>query len=337
MGAGIPREIPGVLDAFAEHRPARIRFDVEGLAPGEAEYLTFDPQPHGADASIPLDRPRFIPIVAAHSLAATLARKATGRVDGFVVEGPTAGGHNAPPRGELRLNERGEPLYGERDAVNLDRLRELELPFWLAGGAGSPVHLRQALTSGAAGVQVGTLFAYCEESGLADQLKRTVLEHARRGDLDVFTDPRASPTGYPFKVVRWPGSDVARAMRTRRCDLGYLRTPYRREDGRIGYRCPAEPVEDYVAKGGARADTDGRQCLCNGLMANIGHPQLRDGGIEEPPLLTSGDDLLTIRAFLGARTSYTAADVIDYLLGEPDLASGSSIPTWREPPDCRSE
>ena len=331
MGAGIPREIPGVLDAFAEHRPARIRFDVEGQAPGEAEHLTLDPRTLGTDASIPLARPRFISIVAAHSLATTLARKANGRVDGFVVEGPTAGGHNAPPRGELHLNERGEPIYGERDAVDLNRVRELDLPFWLAGGAGSPGQLRHALTNGAAGVQVGTLFAYCNESGLSDHLKRTVIEHALHGDLDVFTDPRASPTGYPFKVVRWPGSDAARAARTRRCDLGYLRTPYRRDDGRIGYRCPAEPVEDYVAKGGALADTEGRQCLCNGLMANIGHPQWRDGGTEEPPLLTSGDDLLNIRTFLGARTAYTAADVIDYLLGESARGVGSPAPNVAGP------
>lgn len=315
MGAGIPREIPGVLDALVAHQPARMRFDVQGLAPGETEYLTLDPRAFGADCSTPLARPRFLPVVAAHSLATTLARKANGSVEGFVVEGPTAGGHNAPPRGELRLDERGEPLYGERDAVDLERLRELELPFWLAGGCGSPHHLRQALVSGAAGIQVGTLFAYCEESGLTSALKRTVLEHAVAGDLDVFTDPRASPTGYPFKVVRWPGSDDARASRTRMCDLGYLRVPYKRDDGRIGFRCPAEPVSDYVAKGGALADTEGRQCLCNALVANIGHPQVRAHGIEEPPLLTSGDDLLGIRSFLGNRTTYTAADVVDYLVG----------------------
>jgi NAD(P)H-dependent flavin oxidoreductase YrpB (nitropropane dioxygenase family) len=221
------------------------------------------------------------------------------------------------------LSERGEPRYGERDIVDLDRLLELERPFWLAGGAGSPRALDEALAKGAAGVQVGTLFAYCEESGLTDTLKREVLEHAARGEVDVFTDPRASPTGYPFKIVHWPGSDVARSSRTRRCDLGYLRTPYRREDGRLGYRCPAEPVEDYVAKGGALADTEGRQCLCNGLLANIGHAQVRDGGFEEPPLLTSGDELLNINAFLNGRTTYTAADVVDHLLGKPSSASGA--------------
>src|SRR6185312_9898962 len=100
-------------------------------------------------------------IVAATSLAATLARKANGRVDGFVVEGPTAGGHNAPPRGEQQLNARGEPIYGERDVVDIARVGELGLPFWIAGGAGSPQGLVDALTAGAAGIQVGTLFAYC--------------------------------------------------------------------------------------------------------------------------------------------------------------------------------
>lgn len=315
MGAGIPREIPGVLDAFAEHRTASIRFDVEGVPSAEPEYLTFDPQAHGVGLDIPMKRPRFIAIVAASSLAATLARKANGRVDGFVVEGPTAGGHNAPPRGEQRLNTRGEPIYGERDVVDLSKMAELGLPFWIAGGAGSPERLAEALTAGAAGIQVGTLFAYCDESGIADALKKEVLSHAARGEVDVVTDPRASPTGYPFKIVRWSGDDAGAHVRKRKCDLGYLRTAYRDADGRIGYRCPAEPVDTYVKKGGAIADTEGRQCLCNGLTSNIGQAQIREDGFEEPPLLTSGDDLLSIQNFLGSRTRYAASDVVSYLLG----------------------
>jgi nitronate monooxygenase len=315
MGAGIPREIPGVLDALSEYRTASMKFDVEGLPAGESEILSFDPATHGVDRAMPMKRPKFIAIVAATSLAATLARKANGRVDGFVVEGPAAGGHNAPPRGEQQLNARGEPIYGERDVVDIARIGELGLPFWIAGGAGSPRGLVDALTAGAAGIQVGTLFAYCEESGIADALKREVLDHAALGDLDVVTDPRASPTGYPFKVVRWAGDNADGPRRVRKCDLGYLRTAYRGADGRIGYRCPAEPVDAYVKKGGAIEDTVGRECLCNGLTANIGQAQVRDGGTEEPPLLTSGDDLLGIRTFLGTRTTYKAADVIAYLLG----------------------
>ncbi len=316
MGAGIPREIPGVLDALAEHRPAELRLEVEGPAAGATELITFTPREHWPDDGPPLlRRPQFVAIIASNSLATMLARKASGRVDGFVVEGPTAGGHNAPPRGAPELSARGEPVYGARDAVDLAKLRELGVPFWLAGGAGSPEALRAARAAGAAGIQVGTLFAYCDESGLAADLKSSVLAAAARHEVEVFTDPRASPTGYPFKVVRWPGDPAGGAAepRERICDLGYLRTAYQRPDGRIGYRCPAEPVEDYVRKGGRVEDTVGRRCLCNGLMANVGHAQERGDGVVEPPLITSGDDLAAIGRFTGGRRHYTAGEVLDYL------------------------
>jgi NAD(P)H-dependent flavin oxidoreductase YrpB (nitropropane dioxygenase family) len=315
MGAGIPREIPGVLDALAEHRPAQLRLDVDGSAGAEPTFLSFDPLEHWPAPAATLARPKFIAIVAASSLAATLARKATGRVDGFVVEGPTAGGHNAPPRGESRFTEEGEPVYGERDVVDLAKIRELGVPFWLAGGTGSPGQLVSALQAGAAGVQVGTLFAYCEESGLAPDLRRGVLAGVADGAVRVRTDSRASPTGFPFKVVEVAGMPRQDDRRVRVCDLGYLRTAYRTATGTLGYRCPAEPVDAYVAKGGSVADTEGRRCLCNGLAANIGQPQLRDG-MEELPLLTSGDDLTTLGAFTAGRLSYGAADVVEYLLAE---------------------
>jgi NAD(P)H-dependent flavin oxidoreductase YrpB (nitropropane dioxygenase family) len=238
-------------------------------------------------------------------------------VDGFVIEGPTAGGHNAPPRGGTALNARGEPIYGERDVVDLEKIRALGLPFWVAGGAGSPAALRAAREAGAAGIQVGTLFAFCEESGLGAEYKRAVVAAAKRGEVDVVTDNRASPTGYPFKVVRWVGGPVAEQLRSRICDMGYLRTPYRMEGGRIGFRCASEPEDTYVKKGGALEDTVGRQCLCNALMANVGHGQVREGGRQEPPILTAGDDLKALGAFLAGRDAYTAGDVIDYLTGAP--------------------
>jgi NAD(P)H-dependent flavin oxidoreductase YrpB (nitropropane dioxygenase family) len=314
MGAGIPGEMPGALDAFAEHRPATVRFDVEGTAPGEIEQLTFDPALHWTTLPAPIRRPMFVPIVSANSLATTLARKANGRVDGFIVEGPTAGGHNAPPRGQMKLNEAGEPIYGERDVVDLAKLSELGLPFWVAGGAGSPEGLQQALAAGAAGIQVGTLFAYADESGITAPLKEQVLTALARDEVHIITDPRASPTGYPFKLVDVDGIESQDDDRERVCDLGYLRSAYRTASGGVGYRCAAEPVETYVAKGGDIADTVGRRCLCNGLVADVGHPQLRRDGRIELPLLTSGDTLLTMREFVNGRTRYRAADVVDYLL-----------------------
>lgn len=309
MGAGVPREIPGALDALAEHRPARIRFDVEGLR--STATLDLDPGDHFGSTPAPLVRPRFLPIVSSNLLATMLARKANGRVDGFIVEGPTAGGHNAPPRGASRTDV--EPVYGARDVVDLARLRDLGLPFWIAGGAGHPDRLAEARAAGASGVQVGTLFAYCDESGLSESIKRSVLSGAVAGEVSVRTEPRVSPTGYPFKVVSWPDQPPD-AARERVCDLGYLRTAYADPDGKIGYRCPGEPVAAFVAKGGCEEDTVGRRCLCNALLAVIGYPQVRRDGFVEPPILTSGDDLPAIGRFLEGRTRYTAADVIDHLL-----------------------
>ena len=309
MGAGIPREIPAVLDGFVDHRPAALRFDVIGGEPGQ---LTFDPAEHWHSPDRTLARPRFIPVISAASLAATLARKANGRVDGFVVEGPTAGGHNAPPRGELHLNERGEPIYGERDVVDLAKMRELGLPFWLAGGAGSPAALQAALAEGAAGIQVGTLFAFCAESGLTPEIKRRVIQAVAGGTASVLTDPRASPTGYPFKIIEGADAPDAAPFRVRECDLGYLRVAAQGPDGKIVYRCPAEPVDTYVAKGGDESDTIGRRCLCNGLMADVGLPQWRASG-PESELVTSGDDLASIVALAGDNGAYDAADVLGYL------------------------
>ncbi len=333
MGAGIPKEIPGVLDRFARQEPASFKLDVEGLGRGETEYLTFDPREHWSETPPPLKRPKFLPIVASNSLATMLARKANGRVDGFVIEGPTAGGHNAPPRGDVQFNERGEPIYGERDVVDLQKMSELGLPFWVAGGTGSPERVRDAVEAGAAGVQVGTLFAYCDESGLQPHLKEQVLEQAVSGEIDVYTDFRASPTGFPFKVVQLENTASNPAVyeaRERVCDLGYLRTAYKGENGRIGYRCAAEPVDTYAKKGGALEETVGRKCLCNALMADVGHGQIRDDGDVEKPLLTSGDDLAMIHRFSEGRTHYSAADVIDYLLsglrsGAASLSSSAAV------------
>ena len=318
MGAGIPRDIPGVLDQLARHERVELRLDVDGLPAGSSESFALDPSEHTVDRE-ELQRPIFLPIISANSLATTLARKSNGRVDGFVVEGPTAGGHNAPPRGTLTLDERGEPIYGERDIVDLAKLAELGLPFWVAGGAGTPGALADAQAAGARGVQVGTLFAFCDESGIDPGLKSQVLTALSQDDVRVATDPRASPTGYPFKVVHvdGDGSEAALATRPRECDLGYLRTAYVQADGRLGYRCPAEPVDDYIAKGGALADTEGRHCLCNGLLATIGYGQRREHDRVEPPFITSGSDLEALRTMLGGRSRYTAADVVAWVTGAP--------------------
>ena len=318
MGAGIPLHIPGVLDAYASDRTGEYKLSVAGAMPDLDSMMHFNPADY-AEGPLPLlSRPKFLAIVSSNTLAATMLRRATGKVNGFVIESPTAGGHNAPPRGKLQLNAAGEPVYGERDRVNLADLRALGVPFWLAGGYGSPGKLREALDEGAAGVQVGTAFAFSEESGLRQDLKRALVAQAVAGSGEVFTDPLASPTGFPFKVAQLNGTSSDAGVyqaRKRVCDLGYLREPYATEDGKIGYRCASEPVANYLSKGGKIEDTVGRKCLCNALLANIGHAQTRKDGTVEPALVTVGDDLNSVVQFLApGQISYSAVDVVHSLL-----------------------
>jgi nitronate monooxygenase len=217
------------------------------------------------------------------------------------------------------LNQRGEPIYGDRDVPDLAAFRKLGHPFWLGGSYGSPARVTEALESGAAGVQVGTPFAFCEESGLCPEIKRQALAMSRDHTTDVRSDPLASPTGFPFKVLSLPGSmseETPYRDRQRVCDLGYLRHLYRKADGTIGMRCPAEQVDTYVAKGGDAGDTVGRKCVCNGLAVNVGIGQVRARGGAELPLVTCGDDVRNIADFLPTpdAESYTARDVIGKLL-----------------------
>ena len=316
MGAGIPREIPKVLDKLADGRPAKLKLDVKDVDRDKPFWLRFDPAEFCGEKLAKLNRPKFFPIISSAVLAKMFARDEG--VDGFIVEGPTAGGHNAPPRGKLQLDANGEPIYGEKDDADLAAIAEFGLPFWLAGSYAEPERVVEALEAGATGVQVGTAFAYAEESGFSPEVKARVIARSKAGTAEVFTDPVASPTGFPFKVVSVPDTMSEQNLyekRERVCDLGYLRTPYRIDDETVGWRCASEPVQDYVRKGGDEEETVGRKCVCNALLASIDLGQVQKNGDEELPLVTSGDDVANVARFLkpGADT-YTAADVIEYLL-----------------------
>ena len=318
MGAGIPTTIPGVLDGLAQHEPVSYALNVVGAQPGDDTFARFDPRRYMEGDHPPLRRPIFLPIIASNVLATTMLRRSNGSIEGFVIEGPTAGGHNAPPRGQLQVNDQGEPIYSVRDVVDLEKIRKLGLPFWVAGGSASAEKLREVIEAGGNGIQVGTAFALCDESGMARKFRLALLREAVEGKARVMTDRLASPTGFPFKVAQLDGTLSQEAVylaRTRICDLGYLRELYRKEDGSIGYRCSSEPEVVYVSKGGDASATAGRKCICNALMSNAGFPQVQKGGAVEKPVLTSGDDLAEIARFLpDGQTSYTAKDVIDSLL-----------------------
>ena len=320
VGAGIPMEFPAAIAALADHQPATYSLNVSGTKASEPVRMTLDPSAF-MESGHPLPslaKPAFLPIVSSGTLATMMVRRIKGDMAGFIIEGPLAGGHNAPPRGQMQLSPDGQPVYGARDVIDLEVFRQLGLPFWLAGAYGSSEKMKEALALGASGVQVGTPFALCAESGLVPRFRRALVSKALAGTAKVFTDPQASPTGFPFKVAELEGTlsdESAYRQRRRICDLGFLRELYRKPDGAIGYRCAAEPEKAYLAKGGREGDAAGRKCLCNALVANIGMPQRLPDGSSELPLVTLGDDFENIGRFCSAeQPEYSAADVIRTLL-----------------------
>lgn len=317
MGAGVPREIPRLLTEFAAGRTGHLTIDVANAT--SVHRARLDPLQYlGADLPS-LRRPHFLAIVSVHILADYLGRDPEIRPDGFIVEGPRAGGHSSPPRGKQVLDDAGEPVYGARDDADLTKVAAVGLPFWLAGGYATPEKVAQARAAGAAGVQTGTLFAMAQESGLTPSLRNRLVSQLAAGTLTVRNDPRASPTGFPFKVAELEGTlsgeGTAEGGRGRICDLGYLRVPVERPDGSVAYRCPSEPTHMYLRKGGVQEDTVGRKCLCNALMANVGLGQVRRDGYVEEPAVTLGQDLVGAEALVAKYPDgWTARQAVDWLL-----------------------
>ncbi len=321
MGAGIPVRIPSVLTELSNHHDTYLPVKIADDAEHEPTLAYFSPTAFSRGKTLPkINRPKFLAIVSSATLAIHLNRSQLGSPDGFVIETPIAGGHNAPPRGKMQLSETGEPIYGDKDIIDIKAIAQIGLPFYLAGGFGTHEQFLYAKSLGAQGVQVGTAFAFCEESGMDPELKKQIIAEIKHGQSKVKTDPLASPTGFPFKVVEAEhtnGLQEVYETRKRICDIGYLREPYRKADGKIGYRCPSEPESDYMAKGGKIEETIGRKCLCNGLVATLGLGQKRRQGAIERAIVTAGDDLKYILRYLRpGEHSYKAIDVLKILLGQ---------------------
>jgi NAD(P)H-dependent flavin oxidoreductase YrpB (nitropropane dioxygenase family) len=335
IGAGIPLEEARQIPKLAAGAPAELRLDVDtSQAPDADETYTYRFDPADVlDAPPDVDTPLFFPIVSSDTLARIMdAKLPDERIDGWVVEGPVAGGHNAPPRNKNYASD-GTPLYDERDEADLEAIRDLGKPFFLAGGYGSPEGLRVAHEAGAAGIQVGSLFSLTEESGYPPSITRRLIRGLHSGEIEVSTEGRVSSTGFPFKVLIADGTLADAEVYERRariCDLGYLREPYLDEEGRLLGRCPAEPVQTYVSRGGDEDATEGRACLCNALMANIGHAQQR-GDRAEPALFTGGDALEDLPLGSVENPQYDADDVLDYLYQEAEQPVADQNPAAAPP------
>lgn len=325
MGAGIPIEIPGLLDSYAKGEGASIHVPVEETEKDEKYTLSFNPAVVLESPPSSLKRPAFIAIVSSYVLAVTMATRATGKVDGIVVENNTAGGHNAPPRGVLTLDDNGEPLYGAKDSVDYAKMTGLSIPFWVGGSYSNETSLEKAHEEGALGIQVGTLFAFCTESGILPELRRKFLETVKQGTAKVFTHPRISPTGYPFKMGMLSGTLSENSifkLRKRVCNVGFLSTLFKSNDGKIDRRCPAENEAVFARKGGNTSLSTDARCLCNALLANIGLGMKYASGYLEAPLLTVGSHIESLKKLIDRfGLEYSAFDVLTFL--QPETKKGT--------------
>jgi len=301
MGAGLPKEIPGVLDAFVRGESASVPIEVTS---DEKYSMEFDPERIGVRKA-GLARPVFLGIVSTN-----IAVRALPSADGYIVESHEGGGHNATPR-KGEMDEAGQPIYGPKDEANFSSLNTMlekrgqGQRFWIAGNYAD--RLGDALNEGAAGIQVGSPFAFCRESGFKAELKQQALQQIMNG-AKVSTSARFSPTGFPFKILDVPGTlsnPTVHEERRRVCNLRYLVELYGSDEGRIKTRCAAEPVTAYVRKGGNLEDTVDRGCLCNCLMSAVGF-----GFPGEPAVVTCGSGLGVVRA-LGPE--YSAEDVVTFI------------------------
>lgn len=86
-------------------------------------------------------------------------------------------------------------------------------------------------------------------------------------------------------------------------------------------RCPAAPVEDFIAKRGLPFNTEGKRCLCNGLLAGVGLGQVgtqpgSQAG-EEPAIVTLGNHLDSVhRLSRQGQVVYWAKNAVEDILGE---------------------
>lgn len=331
VGAGNPGALPSLCRTLGKHGAVRHEISVLYRRPGEAFSLFFDPRQlaGGRFAARELATPAFLAIVSLERLAQTLADSEDAAPDGFIIEHHAAGGHNANPLGPLTKDALGQPVYGANDEADISAIRAIGKPFWMAGGEASNPSLQEALAAGASGVQVGTVFALSEESGMKPEYRSAILAALRDGveDAELVHTTTHSPTGFSFKVAQLPetlSEDEVYANRPRICDIGMLQQlgfGKPDEDGArtLFRRCPAGPINTFLKNRGQERNTEDRRCLCNGLLACVGLGQVHEAHgerREEPAIVTLGNHLDGVRRLSRhGQTHYHVEDVVADILG----------------------
>jgi nitronate monooxygenase len=164
-------------------------------------------------AGLPFDLPKYltegsrtklVPIVSSGRAAAIMCRKWLNKFnylpDGFVVEGPMAGGHLG-----FKAEQLDDPAFQLEALVPevIDAVRPFAeehgrpIPVIAAGGVYSGADICKYLRMGAAGVQLGTRFVATHECDAEMAFKQAFID-AKEGDVAVIK----SPVGMPGRALR---------------------------------------------------------------------------------------------------------------------------------------
>ncbi|OIO00886.1 MAG: 2-nitropropane dioxygenase [Desulfovibrionaceae bacterium CG1_02_65_16] len=148
-------------------------------------------------------RTKLVPIVSSGRAAAVLCKKWLSHYnylpDGFVVEGPMAGGHLGFKPNEIDDPDfRLEKILPEVvEAVKpFEAQKNRRIPVIAAGGIYTGADIAKYLEMGASGVQMGTRFVATHECD-ADQAFKQAFVDARREDVTVIK----SPVGMPGRAI----------------------------------------------------------------------------------------------------------------------------------------
>jgi nitronate monooxygenase len=148
-------------------------------------------------------RTKLVPIVSSGRAAAILCKKWLMHYnylpDGFVVEGPKAGGHLG-----FKAEEIDKPEFQLENILPevVEAVRPFEItsgrsiPVIAAGGIYTGADIAKFLQMGASGVQMGTRFVATHECD-ADQAFKDAFVRARREDITVIK----SPVGMPGRAI----------------------------------------------------------------------------------------------------------------------------------------
>jgi nitronate monooxygenase len=164
-------------------------------------------------AGLPMDLPgylkegvntKLVPIISSARAAMILCKRWLARYDylpdGFVVEGPLAGGHLG-----FKAEQLDDPAFSLENLLQpiLEALKPFEekarrkIPVIAAGGIYSGADIHKFLKLGAAAVQMGTRFVATDECDAHEDFKRAYVE-ATKEDLTVID----SPVGMPGRALK---------------------------------------------------------------------------------------------------------------------------------------